>query len=304
MVESVTKTFARAGTETERRLRAACRRGKPIVLALFVCGAVLVPGSEAAAFANSEAQGSPATATSTYQAIAAVPPAVQEGTTTGGRYLIEDRLGHTALWVMLGLALLLAVAACDGGSPRIGRRLTILALSLAGVVLAALANDLVLAVLAMELASLPATVLTVCRTRHAQFASRRPAVVITQPVRAGHAHRRGRDDWTLVRHHESRRVAVGDSTRSGRRTRARTDGHVAARRRDGLCPDSRRLGCPPVCSSLPAGGCRNLRRRQGVGDLADGIVAARAALLLLVRLLVQGPLRLQGTVQPLTAVDS
>ena len=262
-------------------------------MALFFCGAVFVPGSEAAAFAKSAAQGSPATASSTYQAIAAVPPTGEGSRTTGGRYLIEDRLSHTALWVTLGFAVMLAVAACDGGSPRIGHRFAILALSLAGVVSAVLANDLILAVFAMELAALPATVLLFVErdmpnSRAAALRSLSLNLFALAMLVAGAAMIGLLSGTTNL---GELRSAIPPALVSRRVT---LHGHIAARRRDRLCPDSRRLGCPSVCRPLPARVRRNLRWHQTVGNLADGIVAARRhALLLLVRLLVQGPLHFQ-----------
>ena len=90
---------------------------------------------------------------------------VQNGSVTGPEaqsivnrpYLAEDRLSQSAMWFVLGLGVLMAIAAGDGESNRVGRRLGLLLLSLAGVCLAAVVKDLFLAVVAIELAALPAT---------------------------------------------------------------------------------------------------------------------------------------------------
>src|SRR5262249_50202383 len=66
--------------------------------------------------------------------------------------LTEDGLSLSAMWFALGLGAIVAVAAADGESNRVGARLALLLLSLAGVCLTAMANDLFLAVFAMELA--------------------------------------------------------------------------------------------------------------------------------------------------------
>ena len=92
-------------------------------------------------------------------------PAARNGSVMGAEaqsglnrpYLTADRLSQSALWFVLGLGLLIAIAAADGESNRVGRRLGLLLLSLAGVCLAAVVNDLFMAVVAIELAALPAT---------------------------------------------------------------------------------------------------------------------------------------------------
>jgi NADH-quinone oxidoreductase subunit N len=289
--------------ETGRRLPAAFLPGKPIVLALLFCSAVFVPRPEAAAFAKSETPGGPATVSSTYQAIAAVPPTSQESTTTGGRYLIEDRLSHTALWVTLGFALLLAVAACDGGSPRIGHRFAILALSLAGVVLAVLANDLILAVLAMELASLPATVLLFVErdmpnSRAAALRSLSLNLFALAMLIAGAA-----------------MIGLLSGTTNLGELRSVIPPALVSRRVHTLTvtsPLAGEIGCVLILAGL---GVHLFAApfQLAAAEIFDGakpwgisltaLLPRGAALLLLVRLLVQGPLRLQGTVQTLfTAV--
>jgi NADH:ubiquinone oxidoreductase subunit 2 (subunit N) len=75
------------------------------------------------------------------------------------RFFIHDRLGRSATWLALGLGLMAALAASDGQSSRRDLRFAILLLSLAGVLLAAIANDLYLSLLAIEVAALPTTVL-------------------------------------------------------------------------------------------------------------------------------------------------
>jgi len=82
-----------------------------------------------------------------------------------GSYLAEDRLSQSAMWFVLGLGVLMAIAAGDGESNRIGRRLGLLLLSLAGVCLAAVVQDLFLAVVAIELAALPATLVLIVEPR-------------------------------------------------------------------------------------------------------------------------------------------
>src|SRR5579872_2700721 len=74
-------------------------------------------------------------------------------------WLVDDRLSQSALWFALGLGLLLAATANNGEMRGASRRLAVLLLSLAGVCLTAVANDLFLAVAAIELATLPATLL-------------------------------------------------------------------------------------------------------------------------------------------------
>jgi NADH-quinone oxidoreductase subunit N len=73
--------------------------------------------------------------------------------------LVDDRLAQSASWLALALGLLLAMTANDGETDRASRRFGVLLLSLAGVCLAAVANDLFWAIIAIELATLPATLL-------------------------------------------------------------------------------------------------------------------------------------------------
>ena len=84
--------------------------------------------------------------------------------------LREDRLSWIAVWLALALAVPAALLAVEGKALAPGRsaqskasaawlRLGMLLLSLCGLLLAAVANDLAVAVFAMELASLPATLL-------------------------------------------------------------------------------------------------------------------------------------------------
>ncbi len=76
-----------------------------------------------------------------------------------GRFFIHDRLGRSATWLALGFGLLAALAANDGQSSRLDLRFAMLLLSLAGVLLAVIANDLSLSLIAIEVAALPTTML-------------------------------------------------------------------------------------------------------------------------------------------------
>lgn len=90
----------------------------------------------------------------------ALPAEIANSSAASARhYLIDDRLSRSAAWLALGLGFLAALTACDCQCSPAGRRFAILLFSVAGVLLAASANNLFVVVLAMELAALPATVL-------------------------------------------------------------------------------------------------------------------------------------------------
>jgi NADH:ubiquinone oxidoreductase subunit 2 (subunit N) len=272
-------------------------------LAVFISGTVYTLGSGAAAFDKSETQGGSAKATSTDPAIAADSPIAQASPSTGGRYFIDDRFSHTAVWVTLGFACLLAVAACDGGSPRIGHRFTVLVLSLSGVILAALANDLILAVLAMELASLPATVLLFVErgmpnSRAAALRSLSLNLFALVLLIAGAA-----------------TIGIVSGTTNLAELHSAIPSALVSRRAHAMTVASP-LGGEIGCVLLLAGLGVHLFAvpfQLAAAEIFDGakpwgisltaILPRGAALVLLVRLLVQAPPRLQGTVQTLfTAV--
>lgn len=73
--------------------------------------------------------------------------------------LLGDGLFRASTWLALAFGLLLSICAADGNGVQRAQRYGLLLLSLSGVVLAGGANDLIVAVIAIELAALPAVVL-------------------------------------------------------------------------------------------------------------------------------------------------
>jgi NADH-quinone oxidoreductase subunit N len=222
---------------------------------------------------------------------------------TRGASFIQDHLSQSAIGVMLALALLLAVTAWDRTSLRGGHRLAVLILSLSGAVLAALANDLVWAVLAMELASLPATFLLFVEREmpNARAAAVRSlslnlfalALLIAGAVLIG--------------------LVAGSSNLDELRTGlppALLPRH--ARALTVTSPVGGEIGCVLVLAGL---GVHLLAVpfQLAAAEIFDGakswgialtaVFPRGAALVLMIRLLVEGPPRLQGTAQTLfTAV--
>jgi NADH:ubiquinone oxidoreductase subunit 2 (subunit N) len=217
--------------------------------------------------------------------------------------LIEDRLSLSAIWLGLGLGLLLALTANDGEIPSAGRRFGLLLLSLAGVCLAAVANDLFLAVIAIELATLPATLLLFSErdTPNAHAAAVRSLALnllalVTLIVAA-----------VLVRatfgttNFEELGAALSQAEAT-RHTRAVA---VASSTAGEICCVLLLSGLGVHLLAAPfqlaAGEIFEGAKFWGVGLTA--LLPRGAALLLMIRLLVQGPPRLHGTAQTLlTAV--
>jgi NADH-quinone oxidoreductase subunit N len=137
----------------------AGRAWKSGLLSAALCGAALLAAGATLGFAELRARDGAAPNSPENQAVAGREAIAKLGAAATGRSVIEDRLSRSATWLALALGLLAAVAAAAGGTSHVCRRYAILLLSLSGVLLAAIANDIVLAVIAMELASLPATVL-------------------------------------------------------------------------------------------------------------------------------------------------
>ena len=217
--------------------------------------------------------------------------------------LLQDRLSKSATWFALGLGLLAAVAAGDGESHRVGRRLALLLVSLAGVCLAAVANDLFLGVIAIELATLPATLVLVIEgdAPLARVAARRSlalhllALVI---LLIGAFLVRSAFGTT---HFEELRAALPQAAAS----RHMRSVAVASSTTGEVC-------CVLLLSGL---GIHFLAApfQLAAGEIFDGaklwglgltaLFPRGAALLLMIRVLVQGPPRLHGTAQTLlTAV--
>jgi NADH-quinone oxidoreductase subunit N len=217
--------------------------------------------------------------------------------------LIEDPLSRIATWLALGLGLLAAIAAGDGSTPRAWHRFAVLLLSLSGVLLAAIANELAVVVIAMELASLPATVLLFVErdAPDARAAAIRSlalnlfalAMLVAGAVLIG--------------------LMAGTTNLEDLRTPLP---HVAAARHlrvlKAASPVAGQVGCVFLLAGLgvhflaapfqlAAAEIFEGAKAWGIGLTA--LLPRGAALLLMVRVLVHGPPRLQGTVQTLfTAV--
>ena len=116
--------------------------------------------------------------------------------TTIGRAIMSDRLSRAGTGLALALGLSMAATAGDGASRRAWRRLAPLLFSVAGLLLAAVANDLIVAIVALELASLPVTILSFLERDDlpAAGAAELPGA---SPLRGGHARGRHGADSTL-----------------------------------------------------------------------------------------------------------
>jgi NADH:ubiquinone oxidoreductase subunit 2 (subunit N) len=239
----------------------------------------------------------------------ALPVQSSPGVATGGPPsatppdLLEDRLSQSATWFALGLGLLAAIAAGDGEAPRVGRRYALLLLSLAGVCLAAVVNDLFLAVVAIELASLPATIVLFLEgdASSAKAAAMRSLALnlLALGILLAAA--------CLVR------AAFG--TTNFEELRTALPEAAAARHARSVAVASSTTGevcCVLLLSGL---GIHFLAApfQLAAGDIFDGakfwgvgltaLFSRGAVLLLMIRVLVQGPPRLHGTAQTLlTAV--
>ncbi len=251
----------------------AGRAWKSDVLSGVLCGAALVLAGGMLGFGELGARDGLTTELPGNQTVVGPEAIAQSSPAATRQFLIEDRLSRSATWLALGLGLLAAATASDG-SPRACRRFAILLLSLSGVLLAAIANDIVLAVIAMELASLPATVLLFVErnapnARAAAVRSLALNIFALGMLVAGAALialLSGTTNLEDLRHR--------DSARRGAPTRPDTDGRVSHRGGDWLRLPFGRAGGPFPGGPLSARGCRNLRWREVLGPRADGVVPA------------------------------
>lgn len=276
------------------------RVSKPDLVCAVICAAALILGGAALGAtqiqpnsgAGSDAPPTPGAGIGAGNPANAIRP-----------YLLEDPLSQSASWFALGLGLLVAIAAGDGESRRVGRRYALLLLSLAGACLAAVVNDLFLAVIAIELASLPATLLLFIErdAPGAHAAAVRSfalnllalAILLAAACLVGSAFgttnfeelRAALPQAAVMRH--ARSVAVASST---------TGEMCCVLLLSGL--GIHLLAAP---FQLAAGEIFDGAKLWGVGLTA--LFPRGAALLLMIRVLVQGPPRLHGTAQTLlTAV--
>jgi NADH:ubiquinone oxidoreductase subunit 2 (subunit N) len=207
------------------------------------------------------------------------------------------------MWLALGLGLLAAATAVDGSTPRAWHRFAILLLSLGGVLLAAIANDLAVVVIAIELASLPVTALLFIEgdTPEARAAARRSLALNLFALAM------------LVAGAVLFAVVSGTTNLGELRVPLP---HVGAARHlrvlQTASPVAGEIGCVFLLAGL---GVHFLAApfQLAAAEIFDGaktwaigltaLVPRGAALLLMVRVLVYGPPRLEGTVQTLfTAV--
>jgi NADH:ubiquinone oxidoreductase subunit 2 (subunit N) len=281
----------------------AGRAGQADVLSGVLCGAALVLAAGTLGFSELRTRDGVAPSSAGNQTVASPEMIAKSSTAASRPFAIEDRLSRSATWLALLLGLLAAVATVDGGSSHVCRRLAILLLSLSGVLLAAVANDLVLAVMAMELASLPATVLLFVErdAPHARTAALRSLalnIFALAMLVAGAA---------LIA------LVSGTTNLEDLRSalpHAATVQHVRTLRVES--PIAAAIGCVLLLAGfgvhflaapfqLAAAEIFDGAKAWGVGLTA--LFPRGAALLLLIRVLVNGPPRLQGTAQTLfTAV--
>ncbi len=243
--------------------------------------------------------------------VEADPSPVQNGSATGAgaqlavnrSYLAEDRLSQSAMWFVLGLGALMAIAAGDGESNRVGRRFGLLLLSSAGVCLAAVVNDLFLAVVAIELAALPATLVLLVEwdapTARAA-AVRSLALNLLALAMLLAAALLVRSTFGTVNFEELRAaLPQAESTRTMRSVAlaSSTAGEISCV----LLLSGLGVYFLAAPFQLAAGDIFDGAKFWGVGLTA--LFPRGAALLLMIRVLVDGPPRLHGTAQTLlTAV--
>jgi NADH:ubiquinone oxidoreductase subunit 2 (subunit N) len=237
---------------------------------------------------------------------AAVPGAnltAGAGTFAPRRLFIDDRLARSAVWLALGLGLLSAATAADRGNRRAGHRFAILLFCLSGVLLAAIANNFVFAVIAMELASLPATLLLlieqdVPNARSAAARSLALNLFALAAIVGGAVLIRLLSGTTNL---DELRTALPYTVVSGHARTLKVSSAIVGE-----------IGCVLLLAGL---GIHLLAApfQLASAEIFDGshfwgvgltaIFPRGAALLLMIRLLVEGPPRLQGSVQTLfTAV--
>ena len=218
-------------------------------------------------------------------------------------YLAEDRLSQSAMWFVLGLGVLMAIAAGDGESNGVGRRFGLLLLSLAGVYLAAVVNDLFLAVVAIELAALPATLVLFVdpNAPYARAAAIRSlALNLLALAMLLAAALLVRSTFGTVNFEELRAaLPQAESTRTIRSVA------LASSTAGEICCVLLLSGLGVYFLAAPfqlaAGEIFDGAKCWGVGLTA--LLPRGAALLLMIRVLVDGPPRLHGTAQTLlTAV--
>jgi NADH:ubiquinone oxidoreductase subunit 2 (subunit N) len=279
------------------------RVGKSDLLSGALCCAALLLAAGTVGFADFGSGSRPATTSAGIQTAAGQESSSPSDSVATPRSLTADSLSRVAIWLALGLGLVAAATAVDGSTPRAWHRFAILLLSLSGVLLAAIANDLAIVVIAMELASLPATALLFFeRDTPEATAAARQSLALNLFALA-----------MLVAGAVLFAVVSGTTNLGELRVPLP---HVGAARHlrvlKTASPVAGEIGCVFLVAGLgvhflaapfqlAAAEIFESARSWTIGLTA--LVPRGAALLLMVRVLVYGPPRLQGTVQTLlTAV--